>query len=192
MSEWLSVMLYMCDMTRVWVIIGDVVPEWLSVMLYLCDMTHVQVIIGDVVPVWHDTCLSDYRWCCTCVTWHVSEWLSVMLYLCDMTRVWVIVSDVVPAWHDTCPSDCRWCCTCVTWHVSEWLSVMLYLCLFYLQVQPNSSNLVYNTLLELYLHDLTHKDEISVSPCFYSSCILNTDLYWFTVTYKTGLHPSVY
>ena len=25
--------------------------KWLSVMLYLCDMTRVQVIVGDVVPV---------------------------------------------------------------------------------------------------------------------------------------------
>jgi hypothetical protein len=30
-----------------------------------------------------------------------------------------------------------------------------------LQVQPNSSDLVYNTLLELYLHDMMHEQAIA-------------------------------
>jgi hypothetical protein len=33
---------------------------------------------------------------------------------------------------------------------------------FLLQVQPNSPSLVYDTLLELYLHDIVHESDISV------------------------------
>ena len=42
------------------------------------------------------------------------------------------------------------------------LKVFLHLfeCFFFLKVQPNSSNLVYNTLLELYLNDAARQKNV--------------------------------
>ena len=42
-----------------------------------------------------------------------------------------------------------------------------YLYLFILQVQPNSPSLLYNTVLELYLHDIVHEKDISVRYIIY-------------------------
>ena len=42
-----------------------------------------------------------------------------------------------------------------------------YLYLYILQVQPNSPSLLYNTVLELYLHDIVHEKDISVRYIIY-------------------------
>lgn len=45
------------------------------------------------------------------------------------------------------------------WHFCK----VAYLNLFYhLQVQPNSPSLLYNSLLELYLHDIVHEKDSMV------------------------------
>ena len=50
---------------------------------------------------------------------------------------------------------------------TNYVNYFEYLYLFILQVQPNSPSLLYNTVLELYLHDIVHEKDISVRYIIY-------------------------
>ena len=78
----------MCDVNRVWWVMGDVDRVW----WVMCDVDRVWWVMGDVDRVWWVMCDVDRVW-----------WV-----MCDVDRVWWVMCDVDSVWWVMCDVDRVW------------------------------------------------------------------------------------